>query len=311
MTSGSDGKWTLRIGTHESGPFSLEEVRGLYQDGEILGHHHGTSARLGGRWVEIRSLFPDLAAQIDAKSSPSAQPPSDGPKIAPTRPSGDVGSALNLLETLQSVKDKQTQAPPAPAYVPPQDTDWLGVGKQLLESRLVQAGLAIFCVGMGIHLVISRWRAPDQPPAEEKPVAAASPSPVRSAAPRIAATPTPTVTVTNVPNPQITVSVPGQPSRTFPAERARPRQAVQPAWQSVEPAQPRYRGQPPRLPTRAPIDPNTLVNAEENSADGQKLQVPDEDAAQDAHGPDENGNYGGILEAPTTSPIVDEDTGGT
>src|SRR4051794_41096751 len=93
MTKPASQEWFLDVNGKQTGPYSLDEVLGLFREGEIPAAQKVTSERLKGKWITVRELS-------EALSQETADP------------------THVLFEAFQAARDKKAQASQPPTSTP-------------------------------------------------------------------------------------------------------------------------------------------------------------------------------------------------
>lgn len=88
------GDWFLEVNGRKVGPFTLDQIQGFLDDGEIRAYHQVTSNEMGGRWISVEELLEAHPGGIEAPPPP---PPSDFSEstvmvAAPVAPAIEVSS---------------------------------------------------------------------------------------------------------------------------------------------------------------------------------------------------------------------------
>jgi hypothetical protein len=73
----AESQWHLEVNGRKVGPFTLDQIQGLYEDGEIRGYHQVTSDQLDGKWISVQEL-------IDSAAIAAPAPPSDATGETPS-----------------------------------------------------------------------------------------------------------------------------------------------------------------------------------------------------------------------------------
>lgn len=168
----------LEVEGTQSGPFSLEQIRGLYEEGEILGHHKLASAQdpaNARRWVTIEAFFRPTPFKAPPRPPGSEESGAASPTISP-----DV--ADSLFDALQAARERK-----AGKLAPPVSTTrseptisvakLLGFVAQLKESakgskanpRLVKIVLVGLLVAAAVWGVTRYLKKPGGPAPESEP----------------------------------------------------------------------------------------------------------------------------------------------
>ncbi len=126
----SSSEWYLKIGSNTAGPYTVQQIQTLLEDGDIQPFHKVTSTETKGEWMEAQELVLSFKAhqqaQDEANKKRKAQRELELTQSAdfhaPDRPS-DIGKAadgsrvlldpskdpaLSLFETLQAVREKKS-----------------------------------------------------------------------------------------------------------------------------------------------------------------------------------------------------------
>ena len=103
------GDWFLEVNGRKVGPFTLDQIQGFLDDGEIRAYHQVTSNEMGGRWISVEELLEAHPGGIDAPPPP---PPSDLPE-----------STMMLATPMAA----ETLVAPAPTKAPPKPAQTAGV----------------------------------------------------------------------------------------------------------------------------------------------------------------------------------------
>jgi len=73
----AESQWHLEVNGRKVGPFTLDQIQGLYEDGEIRGYHQVTSDQLDGKWISVQEL-------VDSAAIAAPAPPSDATGETPS-----------------------------------------------------------------------------------------------------------------------------------------------------------------------------------------------------------------------------------
>lgn len=165
MISGDSSEWFLEVEGKRIGPYTIEHILGLLQEGEILPYHRVTSDSVGAEWMSVQELKNLIKAQPGGGMlfQPPPRPVAlDTP--AESRVSSDGSDpTLSLFDALQSVKGGKPSraAPPSKEgkkkkeisaaeetsqeAVSNRDSNYLWYGSAAL------AGLAALLIGVGVY----------------------------------------------------------------------------------------------------------------------------------------------------------------
>ena len=80
MSSASSQEWFLEVEGKRTGPFTTDQIVGLFQDGEVPGTQRITSASSEGKWITVNEL-------VDSNKPKPFHPP---PRPADLTPSQEV-----------------------------------------------------------------------------------------------------------------------------------------------------------------------------------------------------------------------------
>src|SRR5665213_2245016 len=87
--------WYIEVNGKKVGPFTLDQIRGFFEDGEIRSYHQVTSQHIGGQWISVEEL-------IQSENPPGSLPPEERPQVtginfrAPPRP--EISSSEPLVD---------------------------------------------------------------------------------------------------------------------------------------------------------------------------------------------------------------------
>jgi hypothetical protein len=106
--------WYIEVNGKKVGPFTLDQIQGFFQDGEIRAYHQVTSKQLGGQWISVEELIqtqtpPAVIPEVERTqlTGINFQPP-PRPEISPSEPIEDkVDPTMSLFNALQVVREKR------------------------------------------------------------------------------------------------------------------------------------------------------------------------------------------------------------
>jgi hypothetical protein len=122
----AESQWHLEVNGRKVGPFTLDQIQGLYEDGEIRGYHQVTSDQLDGKWISVQELI-DSAA-IAAPAPPSDVTGETPSLVAPVFELESVVLEAPVLETIEA-----TQVVSLPELV--EAGEQIGSGPALYETN--------------------------------------------------------------------------------------------------------------------------------------------------------------------------------
>ena len=110
----AESQWHLEVNGKKVGPFTLDQIQGLYEDGEIRGYHQVTSDQLHGKWITVQELVDSAGLTAPAPPPeitgtgelPTLEPPVSEtinlePELGPT-PTLDTAPELEAASILES-----------------------------------------------------------------------------------------------------------------------------------------------------------------------------------------------------------------
>lgn len=110
------GNWYLEVNGKKVGPFTLDQIQGFLDDGEIRAYHQVTSHDLGGRWLSVEDALqaapppPPAPVSIPTAFDGSFQPP-PRPEIQASGPMDDrTDPAISLFNALQVMRERRVAA---------------------------------------------------------------------------------------------------------------------------------------------------------------------------------------------------------
>jgi hypothetical protein len=101
----AESQWHLEVNGRKVGPFTLDQIQGLYEDGEIRGYHQVTSDQLDGKWISVQELVDSAAI-----AAPAPPPDVTGETPSLTAPVFESESESVVLEApvLEAIDATQT-----------------------------------------------------------------------------------------------------------------------------------------------------------------------------------------------------------
>ena len=118
-------EWFLDLNGKKAGPYSVEQVQALVQEGEVHGQTRATSDRLNQEWITVAELI--VAFEAAVKNSDTSPPsvhhqPPPRPKenletvsVVPTSSGNFNDATQGLFDALQSAKERKAAAKLTPA----------------------------------------------------------------------------------------------------------------------------------------------------------------------------------------------------
>ncbi len=179
MVNPLSGEWYLKIGSNQVGPYTVEQIQKLMEEGEIRPSNRVTSSELKGAWISTQELLTTYeqtrteaaakATEEEAKrittrqtshsqqNSPFSPPlrPLEIGKISGFHPTSDPinDPALSLFETLQAVKERKSTSKISVTPLEAEQIGFLGKIKKILPSQAwvilaLTTALGLFAWGM-------------------------------------------------------------------------------------------------------------------------------------------------------------------
>jgi hypothetical protein len=108
----AESQWHLEVNGKKVGPFTLDQIQGLFDDGEIRGYHQVTSDQLHGKWISVQELIdsaglsapappPEFTGEIPSLKAPA--PPIKFESYAPAAPVLEA-PVLEAVETVEATR---------------------------------------------------------------------------------------------------------------------------------------------------------------------------------------------------------------
>jgi hypothetical protein len=69
------GEWYLEVNGRKVGPFTLDQIQGFLDDGEIRAYHQVTSAEVGGKWMSVEEMLESRSSSAPADFGEDLPPP--------------------------------------------------------------------------------------------------------------------------------------------------------------------------------------------------------------------------------------------
>lgn len=94
--NGWQGEWFLEVNGRKVGPFTVEQIQGFLDDGEIRAYHQVTSEQMAGHWVSVSDLLQSQAAPSLLPSGGHTDAPPQAFPTAPPELMQGAGLALSI-----------------------------------------------------------------------------------------------------------------------------------------------------------------------------------------------------------------------